>query len=134
MVDVIGWLWLEPRFSLKVDRTACIGVGNRQGVGKARHLDTRRLWLEARVQCGQAALGKCTTEGSIADIGNRPVNGVRLQLLSLAAGQWTQDDDEATTDDVYDVYSDEQRNPKAVDDEHVGRSSRRWPVLCAGEA
>ena len=39
----------------------------------------------------------------------------------MAAGQWTPDDDEANTDDVYYAYSDKQRNPKAVDDEHVGK-------------
>ena len=76
------------------------------------------------------------TEENIADIGTKTLNGVRLQLFSSAACQWTLDGDGANTDDVYDVYGDRQRNPKAVDDDHVGKlikavvsSLCRWRVL-----
>ena len=103
---------------MKVDRTACIGIGNRQGVGKVRHLDTRRLWLEERVQCGQAWIEKCSTEENIADIGTKPLNGNRLQVLALAAGQWTPEDGEAGDND------DDFTKKRQIDDRHVGNIIR----------
>ena len=35
-----------------LDSSAAIGVTRRTGVGEIRHLDTRRLWIQERVQAG----------------------------------------------------------------------------------
>ena len=87
------------------------------GLGKVRHLDTRHLWLQERVQCGQVLLDKCPAESNLADIGTKPLNGKRFQELAVAAGQWVPDNDDDEAGDA-DSHGDK-RKLQEMDDESV---------------
>ena len=48
---------VEPH--LKVDATAAIGIAQRKGLGKLRHLDTQSLWIQARSGRGGCTSRRC---------------------------------------------------------------------------
>jgi hypothetical protein len=56
--------------SLRVwtDSSAAIGICNRQGLGKLRHLDTHTLWIQQAVRLGRVDLRKVAGEVNPADL------------------------------------------------------------------
>ena len=50
------------------DSSAAIGICNRQGLGKLRHLDTRTLWIRQAVRLGRVDLRKVVGEDNPADL------------------------------------------------------------------
>ena len=50
------------------DSSAAVGICNRQGVGKIRHLATHLLWVQQAVRCGRIDLRKIRGEVNPADI------------------------------------------------------------------
>ena len=50
------------------DSEAAIGICNRQGLGKLRHLDTRTLWVQQAVRLGRVDLRKVPGEENPADL------------------------------------------------------------------
>ena len=57
---------LEPW--LYVDASAAIGVAQRTGLGKIRHLDTQSLWLQEAVKKGRIGLTKVKGTENPADL------------------------------------------------------------------
>ena len=57
-------------FGIRVwtDSSATIGICGRQGLGKLRHIDTRRLWLQQRLREGGIELRKIRGEVNPADL------------------------------------------------------------------
>ena len=51
------------------DSSAAKSISQREGVGKARHSETRALWLQAEVKIGRLTMLKVSTEDNLADIG-----------------------------------------------------------------
>ena len=50
------------------DSSAAIGICNRQGLGKLRHLDTHTLWIQQAVRLGRVDLRKVAGEVNPADL------------------------------------------------------------------
>ena len=50
------------------DSSATMGICNRQGLGKLRHVDTRSLWLQQRVRDNSFELRKVRGEVNPADL------------------------------------------------------------------
>jgi hypothetical protein len=50
------------------DSSAAIGICNRQGLGKLRHLDTHTLWIQQAVRTGRVDLRKVLGEDNPADL------------------------------------------------------------------
>ena len=50
------------------DSSAAIGICNRQGLGKLRHLDTHTLWTQQAVRTGRLDLRKVLGEENPADL------------------------------------------------------------------
>ena len=50
------------------DSSASIGICNRQGLGKLRHLDTHTLWIQQAVRSGRVDLRKIAGEVNPADL------------------------------------------------------------------
>ena len=50
------------------DSSAAIGICNRQGLGKLRHLDTHTLWIQQAVRTGKVDLRKVLGEEHPADL------------------------------------------------------------------
>ncbi len=70
--------------SLRVwtDSSAAIGICNRQGLGKLRHLDTHTLWIQHAVRSGRIDLRKVPGEANPADLLTKhSLSRERLQSL-----------------------------------------------------
>ena len=50
------------------DSTASMGICQRQGLGKLRHVDTRALWLQQKVRRGEVELRKVKGTENPADL------------------------------------------------------------------
>jgi hypothetical protein len=58
----------ECGLRMYVDSSAALGIMRRSGVGKVRHLDTRLLWIQERVQAGDLSVMKVAGEDNPADL------------------------------------------------------------------
>lgn len=76
------------------DSVAGRAIAQRLGVGKVRHIQTRFLWLQERVQEGELVIRKVSTEDNWADAGTKAVPAERLKKCCRAVGlgsvkEWT---------------------------------------------
>ena len=62
---------------LYVDASAAIGVAQRTGLGKIRHLDTGSLWLQQAVKSGKVGVLKVVSQ----QIATKGAAGTRVYLL-----------------------------------------------------
>ena len=53
---------------LHVDASAAIGIAQRKGLGKLRHLDTQSLWIQDAVRSKQVVLEKVAGAENPADL------------------------------------------------------------------
>ena len=53
---------------LYVDSSAAIGVAQRMGLGKSRHLDTQSIWLQKAVRKRKIGLEKAPGTENLADV------------------------------------------------------------------
>ena len=61
-------LGLELPVRVWTDSTATLGICGRQGLGKLRHIDTQRLWIQQRVRDKSIELYKVRGEDNPADL------------------------------------------------------------------
>ena len=57
---------LQP--GLHVDSSSAIGVAQRMGLGKSRHLDTQSIWLQKAVRKRKIGLEKAPGTENLADV------------------------------------------------------------------
>ena len=57
----------KEEMSLKVDATACHAIVSRTGVGRVRHLDVRRLWIQEKAQKGIIRYMRVSRIGHVVD-------------------------------------------------------------------
>ena len=77
------------RLALCSDATAAIGIVDREGLGRVRHLATADLWVQQRVRSGEISVSKWPSKDNVADIGTKGVDSQTLtkHLLSLGFAQ-----------------------------------------------
>ena len=66
---------------LYVDANAALGVAQRVGLGKVRHLDTQRLWLQQAVRQKRLGIAKVIGTMNPADAMTKAVDSVTLERL-----------------------------------------------------
>ena len=72
---------------LFADSSAAIGVCNRKGLGKVRHLDTNLLWVQDRVGRGDIKVQKVHGEKNPADALTKHVDGRKLDKHMDSVGR-----------------------------------------------
>ena len=53
----LGWDYENP-LEIRTDASASIGIANRIGIGKIRHIETNQLWLQQKVLEGKLVVSK----------------------------------------------------------------------------
>ena len=80
---------LEGPMTLNSDASAAIGISNRVGSGKVRHIEVTQLWLQEKVNNGVIKVCKVGTDENLADALTKGVdsatiayhvNGVGIEL------------------------------------------------------
>ena len=61
-------LGMRGGLRLRADSAAAIGICNRSGIGRVRHLAVGQLWIQERIRDGTLALSKVKGEENPADV------------------------------------------------------------------
>ena len=72
-------LGIDTKLQLEVDASAAIGIMERHGLGKMRHLDVNELWIQDKVRTKQFALLKVPGFDNTADIGTKPLDNLAIE-------------------------------------------------------
>ena len=92
MSDVLGGvsfaldLGKTLRAVLMVDSTACIGMAARRGLGRARHIETKYMWIQYILAQKRAWMRKVATEKNLADMGTKNVDQKTMWFILTAMG------------------------------------------------
>ena len=65
---------IEVPVDLEVDASAAVGIIQRRGLGKLRHIETQELWTQQALKMGKFKLKRINTKDNTSDIGTKPVN------------------------------------------------------------
>eukprot|EP00971_Amphidinium_carterae_P344215 6484464-Amphidinium_carterae.1 len=89
------------RLVVFTDSTVCKSIGNRQGCGKIRHLETRSLWLQQWIKSKRLYMRKIDGKLNPADLGTKVLGIQQLQTaIAINGYEWLpeglKDIDEAT--------------------------------------
>ena len=80
----------EKPIAIKSDASAAIGISNRIGIGKIRHIEVTQLWVQGKVASKEIVIDKVPTEENLADALTKAVEaqvigkhvfGVNAQIL-----------------------------------------------------
>ena len=66
------------RMSLRSDATAAIGIVDRDGLGRVRHLAAGDLWIQQRVRRSEIAVSKWPGRDNPADLCKKGLDNVTL--------------------------------------------------------
>ena len=77
IIHDLGWDY-ESALEIRTDASAAIGIANRIGIGKIRHIETNQLWLQQKVLEGKLVVSKVKGEDNLADALTKPVDGKLL--------------------------------------------------------
>ena len=61
-------LGAAPLVEVAADASAAIGVAQRLGAGRIRHLEAKELWIQEKVRCKQVAMTKIRSAANRADL------------------------------------------------------------------
>jgi len=77
---------MENPIELKSDASAAIGISNRIGSGKIRHIEVTQLWLQEKVSSGEIVLTKVGTDENLADALTKGVDSATLMFHVKGVG------------------------------------------------
>ena len=77
---------LSNPIKLNSDASAAIGISNRIGSGKVRHIEVTQLWLQEKVLSGKIALNKVGTEENLADALTKGVDAATIATHVAGVG------------------------------------------------
>ena len=78
----------ECQLRVHVDSSAAIGIVRRKDVRKIRHLDTRLLWIQERVQAGDLEVVKVAGSENPADLMTKHLSDEALSGCLARLGCW----------------------------------------------
>ena len=81
----LGIVLTDP-IVLKSDASAAIGISNRIGSGKIRHIEVTQLWLQDKVSQKSITLEKVGTDENLADALTKGVDAAAIQLHLKGVG------------------------------------------------
>ena len=74
------------RLTLKSDATAAIGITQREGLGKVRHLATADLWVQQRLRKREFSIAKVPGVENPADLGTKGLERNAIQQFLRTLG------------------------------------------------
>ena len=66
-VEVVDSVVEKPEIELCIDARAAVGIANRRGLGRQRHLELNELWLQDQVARGRVAVRKVDGRANFSD-------------------------------------------------------------------
>ena len=87
----LGWEYADA-ITLKTDASAAIGIANRIGVGKVRHIEVSQLWLQQKVADGEVVIQKVPGGENIADALTKAVDAPALRAHVVGIGAEIRED------------------------------------------
>ena len=82
MVVVLRFLFRKDiRNVVLTDATVCKAIGQRQGVGKIKHLETKSLWLQQKIKDKVIYLRKVGTKDNLGDFGTKEFGPSEFERL-----------------------------------------------------
>ena len=72
---------LDLSIVLNTDSSAAKGIATRKGLGKVKHLETRTLWVQEKVDQGIIRVKKVDGAHNVADMLTKYLSAAKLQLL-----------------------------------------------------
>ena len=83
--SVASDLGIQVNLHVKTDSSAAVGICNRAGIGKVRHLATGQLWVQERIRSGAVWLYKLPGAENPGDICAKHVASELISRHSAAA-------------------------------------------------
>ena len=72
---------MDLKLEVLTDSTANLGMHNRIGSGRQRHLDVKWLWTREAVRAGRFSLKKVGTYSNVSDLTTKHHDEERLKVL-----------------------------------------------------
>ena len=72
---------LDLTIELHTDSSAAKGIATRKGLGKVKHLETRTLWVQDKVDAGVVAIKKISGNDNPADLLTKYLASAKMQTL-----------------------------------------------------
>jgi hypothetical protein len=89
--SLIQELGITARLRIGLDSSAAKSVASRSGVGRMRHLETRRLWVQEAVKSGRFVLDKVRGDKNPANLLTKPLSHDQmleeLEMLNAATAR-----------------------------------------------
>ena len=77
---------------IKSDASAAIGICNRIGLGKVRHIEVNQLWLQEKVTGGKITVTKVGTLDNLADAMTKAIDHESMQTHLIGIDTETRED------------------------------------------
>ncbi len=74
MQSIMKDLNVSATVNVGMDASAALGLINRQGLGKARHIETQWLWIQQATREGRVLMNKIPGKENPADLFTKPLN------------------------------------------------------------
>eukprot|EP00972_Heterocapsa_arctica_P055587 8199258-Heterocapsa_arctica.AAC.1 len=74
-----------------MDASAALGLINRQGLGKARHVETQWLWIQQATREGRVTMNKIPGAENPADLLTKPLDHEKIDGFMKAMGYYYPD-------------------------------------------
>ena len=116
-----------PQVHHHLDSTAAMGILQRSGVGRIRHLSTRVLWTQQAVAEAKVVLHKISTDLNCADLGTKHMARARMRMLQFLLGSCDAYGNAIGEDDYLDFTAKQQfkKAVKAVQQVSPGQAKAR---------
>ena len=84
IVSILADFGLAVKIRLRSDASAAIGIAQRAGLGKVRHLAVSDLWIQQRIRHGGVGIEKLCGDVNPSDLMTKGLDGPRItKLLKL---------------------------------------------------
>ena len=112
----LGVLCDEP-IDIKSDASAAIGICNRIGLGKVRHIEVNQLWLQEKVTGGKITVTKVGTQENLADAMTKAIDSESIQKHLIRINAETRSDRHRLTPklEMESEWTGEEEEPEEVE-------------------
>ncbi len=86
MQSIMKDLGISATVNVGMDASAALGLINRQGLGKARHIETQWLWIQQATREGRVLMNKIPGKENPADLFTKPLNQEMIDGFMTSLG------------------------------------------------
>jgi hypothetical protein len=86
--SILKDLSLKAEVNVGMDASAALGLINRQGLGKARHIETQWLWVQQATREGRVSMHKIPGKENPADLFTKPLNREMIDGFMTTLGYY----------------------------------------------